>query len=185
VTFQSTPDAPYVVIGETHVARRVCASLLQRGCEVLHLIAPGDEELRKAMTQQPGGVAVLLHDDVEALRYALAVAHIAPTAALVVTIFDQTVSEQLVRLLPRCHVTSPAHLAAPTLVAPCLAPGALAIRRTGGRATALRRFGEDLIEASWALGRRTRWRARIGRVTGQLRPHDAGTRILLDRKSVV
>ena len=37
----------YVVIGETHVARRVCAALVQRGCEVLHLIAPGDEGLRK------------------------------------------------------------------------------------------------------------------------------------------
>jgi hypothetical protein len=68
VTHQSASGAPYVVIGETHVARRVCASLLQRGCDVLHLIAPGDEELRKAMVQQPGGVAVLLHDDVSCGR---------------------------------------------------------------------------------------------------------------------
>jgi voltage-gated potassium channel Kch len=179
VTDRSEDDVPYVVIGDTHVARRVCASLLQRGSEVLHLVGPGDEELRKAMARDPGGVAVLLHDDVAALRYALAVAHISPTAALVVTIFDQTVSQQLVRLLPRCHVTSPAHLAAATLVAPCLEPGALAIRRTDDRTTILRGSGADLVQAPWALGRRVRWRTRIGRVAGQLRPHDAGTRILL------
>ena len=178
MTDPASGGVPYVVVGDTHVARRVCASLLQRGSEVLHLIAPGDEELRKAMVREPGGVAVLLHDDVAALRYALAVAHIAPTASLVVTIFDQTVSQQLVRLLPRCHVTSPAHLAAATLVAPCLAPDALAIRRTESGITALRRSGEELVEAPWTLGRRARWRSRAGRVAGQLRPHDAGTRIL-------
>lgn len=178
MTHESALGAPYVVIGDTHVARRVCASLHQRGCEVVHLVAPGDEELRTAMTREPLGVAVLLHDDVAALRYALASAHLDPTARLVVTIFDQTVAEQLVRLLPHCHVTSPAQLAAASLVAPCLAPGALAIRRGSQRTTALRRSGTQLFEATWALGRRARWRARIGRVTGQLRPHDAGTRIL-------
>jgi len=177
-SMEQARSAPYVVIGDTHVARRVCASLLQREYDVLHLIAPGDEELRKALTREPSGVAVLLHDDVAALRYALAAAHIDPAAELVVTIFDQTVSEQLVRLLPRCHVTSPANLAAASLVGPCLAADTLAIRRTGGGTTALRRSGEHLVETSWALGRRARWHARIGRVTGQLRPHDAGTRIL-------
>ncbi|WP_220454414.1 NAD-binding protein [Nocardioides immobilis] len=179
MTDRSVGGVVFVVIGDTHVARRVCASLLQRGSEVLHLVAPGDDELRKAMVREPRGVAVLLHDDVAALRYALAVAHIAPTAPLVVTIFDQTVSEQLVKLLPRCHVTSPAHLATATLVAPCLEPEALAIRRTEGRTMALHRSGEELVESPWALGRRARWHARVGRVPGQLRPHDAGTRLLL------
>jgi hypothetical protein len=179
VSSEPAPGGPYVVIGETHVARRVCASLHHRGCEVLHLVAPGDEELRTAMTRQPRGVAVLLHDDVAALRYALASAHIDPTAELVVTIFDQTVADQLVRLLPHCHVTSPAQLAAASLVAPCLAPDALAIRRTGGEARALRRSGDALAAAPWALGRRARWQARVGRVAGQLRPHDTGSRILV------
>ncbi len=120
---------------------------------MLHLIAPGDEELREAMIREPSGVAVLLHDDVAALRYALAAAHIAPAAPLVVTIFDQTVSGQLARLLPRCHVTSAADLAAATLVGPCLAPGALAIRRTGAGATALHAADHMVVEQPWALGR--------------------------------
>lgn len=170
---------PYVVIGETHVARRVCAALVQQGRAVQHLIAPGDEELREAMIREPSGLAVLLHDDVAALRYALAAAHIAPDVPLVVTIFDQTVSAQLRRLLPRCHVTSAADLAAAPLVGPCLAPGSLAIRRDGASATALHASGHLVVEQPWALGRRARWHTRIGRVTGQLRPHDPGTRILL------
>jgi Trk K+ transport system NAD-binding subunit len=170
---------PYVVIGETHVARRVCPALAQRGCEVLHLLAPGDEELREAMLGEPSGLAVLLHDDVAALRYALAAAHIAPDVPLVVTIFDQTVSGQLRRLLPRCHVTSTADLAVASLVGPCLSPGSLAIRRTDASAMALRASGHVVVEQPWALGRTARWHARIGRVTGQLRPHDPGTRILL------
>ena len=179
MTDRSSSGRRHVVIGDTHLAGRVCASLVQRGTEVLHLVAPGDEELRKAMVREPDGVAVLLHDDIAALRYALAVAHIAPEVALVVTIFDQTVSRQLARLLPHCHVTSPAHLSAATLVAPCLAPDALAIRRTDGTATALRWSASELVETPWALCRRARWRARLGRLSGQLRPHDAGTRILL------
>jgi hypothetical protein len=169
----------FVVIGESNVARRVCASLQQRGSEVLHLCAPGDEELRKAMVREPRGVAVLVHDDVVALRYALAAAHIAPDVPLVATVFDHTVSEQLVRLLPHCHVTSPAELAVPTLVAPCLEPELLAVRRTDRGVRAVRAAGAALTEAPWALGRTARWRVRAGRITGQLRPHDAGTRLLL------
>lgn len=172
-------DDTFVVIGESNVARRVCASLQQRGSEVLHLSAPGDEELRKAMAREPQGVAVLVHDDVVALRYALAAAHIAPGVPLVATVFDQTVSEQLVRLLPHCHVTSPAELAVPTLVAPCLEPGLLAVHRTDHGVTAVRATGSALTEEPWALARSSRWRARVGRVMGQLRPHDAGTRLLL------
>ena len=126
---------------------------MQRECEV----AAPDRARRRGAAQgddpAAAGVAVLLHDDVEALRYALAVAHIAPTAPLVVTIFDQTVSEQLVGFLPHCHVTSPAQLAAATLVAPCLEPDALAIRRIGERTTALRRSGEHIVEIS--LGARS------------------------------
>ena len=48
----------------------------------------------------------------DALRYALAAAHIHPSAPMMVTIFDRTIGDQLVRFLPECDVTSPADLAA-------------------------------------------------------------------------
>jgi voltage-gated potassium channel Kch len=97
----------------------------------------------------------------------------------VVTIFDSTVSEQLVRLLPSCQAVSPATVAAPVLAAPCLEPGSLAIRSRDGSTTAVRAGAGGLAEQPWMLGRRARWRARIGRLAGQLRPHDPGSGILL------
>jgi hypothetical protein len=168
-----------VVIGDTNLARRVCASLQTRGRDVMHLLALGDEELRAVMLEQPAGVAVLVHGDLAALRYALATAHIAPAVPLVVSIFDHTVSDQLVRLLPHCVVTSPGDLAAPTLAGACLGRETIAVHPTAEGAVALREAEGALGLVPWRLSTRARWRARLGRLAGQFRPHDSGTRILL------
>jgi voltage-gated potassium channel Kch len=169
----------YLVIGGSNVARRVCASLRARGHGVLHLTAPGDDELRSAMLERPTGVAVLVHGDLAALRYALATAHLAPAVPLVVTIFDATVSDQLVRLLPHCEVTSPGDLAAPALAGACLDREATAIRHTRGGAVVLRETAGELRPVPWRLAAGSTRRGWYGRLAGQLRPHDAGTRILL------
>jgi hypothetical protein len=66
----------YLVIGETTVARRVCASLRERDFDVRHLVAPDDDELRLAMADEPRGMAVLVRADLVALRFALAAAPI-------------------------------------------------------------------------------------------------------------
>jgi len=73
----------FVVIGQTNVARQVCASVSNRGHQVSHLAAP-DDDLKEILTAGPIAVAVLTHDDVVALRYALAVAHLRPATRLVV-----------------------------------------------------------------------------------------------------
>jgi hypothetical protein len=179
-TASSTPEAgTFVVIGDTNVARRVCASLRTREREVVHLVAPGDEDLRAVMLEQPAGVAVLVHGDLAALRYALATAHIAPAVPLVVGIFDHTVSQQLVRLLPHCEVTSPGDLVAPALAGACLDRETIAIHRTSNGAVALRQTQGRLTRVPWRLTARARGRARAGRLAGQFRPHDSGTRLLL------
>jgi hypothetical protein len=179
-TAPRTPGSgTFVVVGDTNLARRVCASLQTRGRDVVHLVAPGDEELRAVMLEQPAGVAVLVQGDLAALRYALATAHIAPAVRLVVGIFDHTVSDQLVRLLPHCEVTSPGDLTAPALVGACLGRDTIAIHRTADGAVALREVEGDLGLVPWRLGTRARWRARLGRLASQFRPHDSGTRILL------
>ncbi|MEU8136917.1 NAD(P)-binding protein [Streptodolium elevatio] len=171
-------DRRLVVIGDTNLARRVCASLTAREHTVHHLGEPNDSELRTALRTTPDGVAILLHDDVAALRYALAVAHISPQAPVTVTVFDRTVSEELKRLLPQCDVTSPADLAAPSLAGPCIDPANLAVhhRPQGTRAVtavdARPRLGACQPHGR-QLGRR------LGRFAGQLRPHDAGTRLLV------
>ncbi|MGH1556435.1 hypothetical protein ACRAWF_45850 [Streptomyces sp. L7] len=100
------PLRSYVVIGDTHLAGRVCSALHTSSDAVRHLPRPRDPELRAALALRPAGVAVLLHDDVAALRYALAVAHVAPDVPLLVTIFDRTIADELAPppSAVRCHL---------------------------------------------------------------------------------
>ncbi|MFK0287452.1 NAD-binding protein [Streptomyces sp. NPDC090499] len=182
---------PYIVIGETHLASRVCATLCAGHRTVDHLARPGDEDLRTAMSGRPRGVAVLLHDDVAALRHALAVAHLSPTTPLVATVFDRTVADELRRLLPQCDITSPADLVAPALAGPSLDPGIIAVRRQDGQVRAVRQnkdVTKDMLKdvpkdvlyvEDWQERPQARWRNRASRALGQLRPHDAGTRLLV------
>ncbi|MFE3110783.1 potassium channel family protein [Kitasatospora indigofera] len=168
----------FVVIGETNLARRVCASLREGRHAVQHLAHPGDEDLRAAVSTGPAGIAVLLHEDAAALRYALAVAHMTTRIPTVVTIFDRTMADELLRLLPHCDVTSPAELVAPALAGPCVDAELAALHRHGPRARAVWAAGTVPV-TGWWQPERIRWRPRLSRLTGQLRPHDAGTRIML------
>ncbi|MET7716442.1 NAD-binding protein [Streptomyces sp. NPDC005407] len=174
----ATPQQYFVVIG-SDMARRVCGLLQSAGHLVRHLDRPTDEDLRRALGREVAGVAVLLEDDVESLRYALAVEHIRPHVKLVVTVFDRTVGEQLLRVLPNCQVTSPADIAAPVLLAACLQPGLLSLTRTPAGHTGARWQDDAVHLEPWRPSRSLRWRARLGRIRGQLRPHDGSSRIML------
>ncbi|MEU0838855.1 NAD-binding protein [Streptomyces sp. NPDC005962] len=177
-----TPDAVgeryFVVIG-SEVARKVCGSLRAAGHRVRHFAQPTDEELRRALDREVAGVAILLEDDAEALRYALAVEHIHPKVPLVVTIFDRTVAEQLVRVIPNCQVTSPADVAAPVLLAGCLQPDLLALTTTPSGHAGARWDGDTVRLQPYRPPRSLRYRAWLGKFRGQLRPHDGGSRIML------
>ncbi|GAB4003052.1 hypothetical protein GCM10028772_05370 [Nocardioides ultimimeridianus] len=168
----------FLVIGATTLARRVCAALADRGHTVHHLPAPDDAELRSSLRRSVSGVAILLHQDDVGLRYALAAAHFAPGVPLIAAIFDATMSEELRRLLPGCLVTSPAELAAPVLVAACLDEGAAVFPTGKARAEAVGVAPGGVVVRPWHRSYSDRMRALRGRVSGQLRPHDAGSRIL-------
>jgi hypothetical protein len=168
----------FVVIG-SDVARKVCGSLQAAGHRVCHLAQPVDDDLRQALDREVAGVAVLLDNDVESLRYALAVEHIRPNVTLVVTIFDRTVADQLVRVVPNCRVTSPADVAAPVLLAGCLQPELLAVTRTTSGHAGARWDGEAVRLEPYRPPRSLRYRARLGKLRGQLRPHDGSSRIML------
>lgn len=169
----------FVIVGDTNLARRVCASLRQEAYAVQHLARPGDEELRAAMATPHDAVAVLLHEDAAALRYALAIAHMSTDVPIVVTVFDRTVADELLRLLPQCHVTSPADLASPALAGPCADAGVSALYGRAGRARAVRVDPTGAPRAEDWARRRAGWRAGWSRLAGQLRSHDAGTRLML------
>jgi TrkA-N domain len=174
----------FLLIGETNVARRVTAWLTERGHAVESLVCPADDELRHAVARRPRGIAILTHDDVKALRYALAAAHSEDDIPLVVSVFDRTVADQLSLLLPHCQVTSPAELAAPALAAACLdteeADMLLAVSRQAGHVDAVvRPQGHPPRRQCYRLVPRQPLRVAIRRISGLARTPDDGTRMLL------
>ncbi len=165
-----------VVVGNIEVARRTCSELVEHGFVVTHLLHPTDSEMRATLTSAVSAVAILVRGDVTALRYALLVEHLLPEVRLVVTLFDQTVAEQLVRVIPNCQVTSPANVAVPSIIGACVGPGVLAVAALGGVPTMVLAADEGIEMRPWP---RRGWLRRLpGALSGQARPHDEATRIL-------
>ncbi|MGW0039875.1 potassium channel family protein [Gordonia sp. NPDC003376] len=125
--------SPYVIIGRTSAAERVATELTLRGTGAVHLPAPTDTDLAVALGPGTRWVAILEHDDIRALHHALACAHRAPDASILVTIFDRTIGDELKRLVPHCEVTSPADLAVPHLTRMCIGDTTLDTESGRGR----------------------------------------------------
>lgn len=173
-----------VVIGRTDVGRRVCSLLSATGASVLHLHEPSDADLRAALAEDLDGVAVLLHDDIKALRYGLMAHHIRPGLRLFVAMFDRTARAQLRNAVPGCVVLSPAAISVPAMVAGAIEPHADAIRRESAPEipswVALTHRGKDGARTdAYRVPAVLRLRGLLGRLAGQLRPFDAGTRVLI------
>ena len=174
-----------VVIGHTDVGRRACALLGDRGVRTVHLSDPSDAELRAALGGPVDGVAVLLHDDMRALRYSLVVEHIRPGIRLFVAMFDRTARAQLERTVPNCIVLSPAAIAVPSMVAAAIAPEHVAVRRRSSSHD--RRWvtidgtveSDDASVHPFRLPAALRARGWVGRLRGQLHPYDSGSSVLL------
>ena len=181
----TSPMRCIVVIGNTDVGRRACALLAERGVRTRHLDDPSDAELREVLAGQVDGVAVLLHDDMRALRYCLVVEHVRPGIRLFVAMFDGTARAQLERSIPNCVVLSPAAIAVPSMVAAAIAPAHVAVRR---RTTSQDPHwvtidgvpGADPVSIHpFETTGRLRLRGLIGMLRGQLHPYDAGSSVLL------
>lgn len=167
-----------VVIGNLEAARLTCALITERAGQVVHLLQPSDIELHEALEERVDAVAVVVRGDVTALRYALLVEHLRPGVRLIVTVFDRTLSEQLLRVVPNCQVSSPADIAVPSIVGACLADGTLAVDASQGAAQCLVREADGLVfrpyrsANSGVLGR-------LRSTLGRLGAYDDATRILL------
>jgi hypothetical protein len=170
------PSARVVVLGDLEVARRTCAVLEGSGYRVSHLLHPTDQELRLALSDDVAAVAVLVRGDVIALRYALLAEHLRPGVRLVATLFDRTVSEQLLRTVPNCLITSPADISVPSIIGASLGGDVLAVD-FGDRVL---RVGDEYgpLAAPWRAPPRT-LRSILHAALGQVRPYDVTTRILL------
>lgn len=167
-----------LVLGATGEARRTCAALDRLGDEVIHLEAPTDRELAAVLADGVDSLAVLLHDDTAALRYCLAAEHLSPGLPMFVALFDRTTAQQLVSVAPNCRVMSPGVIALPSLIAACLSADQAAIVHTDDDRW-MAYSAEPGMPTPFELPGSMRLRAWIGRALGQLKPHDAGSRIFM------
>lgn len=166
-----------LVVGNTEVARLACTALVDRGFRVDHLSQPTGDELVAALTAEHTAVAVLVRGDVTALRYALLAEHHSPEVRLIVTLFDRTVGDELVRVVPNCVVTSPADIAVPSVIGACLSDDYLAV---GGGSAAVVVAGDpdDPVESAWQRpGVSLRSVLRV--LARQCRPYESSGRTLL------
>ncbi len=175
-----------LVIGHTDVGRRACALLQDAGTPTIHLADPTDAELRSALHSGVTGVAVLLHDDIRALRYSLVIEHLRPNIRLFVAIFDRTVRQQLEAHVPNCVVLSPASISVPVIAAAAIAPQHGAIRRRGTSSQDAwvtidvpAPGSDEALVTAYSVPRSARMRGLIGRLRGQLHPYDSGSSVLL------
>jgi len=175
-----------LVIGHTDVGRRACALISEAGSATIHLDDPTDADLREALESGVEGVAVLLHDDIRALRYSLVIEHMRPGIRLFVAIFDRTVRKQLEAAVPNCVVLSPASICVPSMVAAAIAPSHAAVRRRGSsqepRWVSIDISATAQSPASvepYAIPSRLRIRGLWGRLRGQLHAYDSGSAVLL------
>lgn len=172
----------FLVIGDTAVARRLCATVsADLGSDgVCHLVAPRDTDLVTAIEGGVTQAAVLIHDDVAALRYALALAHLAPDLLIAVTIFDRTIAEQLQRLQPSAIVASTASAAVPSLVGPCLGADVVASFRDGNeRVDIVPGDAAQLVERRVSVRAPRLPRRILSAVQLDVRHQSQGTRILM------
>lgn len=123
-------NPPHLLIGEGTLAQGVEEALRAAGRSVRWLRRPADRELRRALAQEAAAVTVIDRDDISALRTALLVEYLQPAVRLVVTIFDRTVADQLIGVIPNCNVVSMADASVGSIVGPCVDPRLVALHRT-------------------------------------------------------
>jgi voltage-gated potassium channel Kch len=169
------PGAVVLVVGDGELAGALADAVVRAGGTARRLRTPTDGELADAVHAGPVRVAVVSHDDIVALRYALVAAHARPGVRLLVTIFDRTVATQIHRAVPNSHVVSLADAAIPSLAAACLSPELLAVQGD----EALARSAGDGAPRVIPLSAVTRTRRSWASLRSQLHPADAGSKLLV------
>lgn len=148
-----------VVIGDMEATRLACSLLRERSSVVTHLLEPTEKDVAEALERDVDALVVIVHSDVQALRYALLASHLHPGLRIVTTVFDRTVSAHLAKVVPNCVTTSPADVSCASIIGAALVDGALAIRDTA-RGPVLVSRGADaqtLTERPWRP-EKARWR---------------------------
>ena len=127
-----------VLIGEGDLADEVSTALESGGATVERLSRPDEDEVREALDGElPDSVAVVAREDAFVLRIALIVRSVSEEVPLLLTIFDETMAEQVTDEVPNTRVTSLADAVAPSLAGPCIDERATAVSVEGEHPTLL------------------------------------------------
>ncbi len=124
-----TPQERILVLGEGRLIDVVRRVLDDAAADVIHLRAPNDREIRRALTPDIDAVVVISRDDRVSLRLALVVEGVRPGVRLIVTIYNRDLAAQVRRAVRNVRVTSMAEIVAPALAGPCLGEDLIAVSR--------------------------------------------------------
>jgi Trk K+ transport system NAD-binding subunit len=129
---EDTPQPRILVLGEGRLIDVVRRALDDVAADVIHLRAPADREIRRALTPDIDAVVVISRDDRVSLRLALVVEGVRPGVRLIVTIYNRDLGAQVRRAVRNVRVMSMADVVAPSLAGPCLGDELIAVRRAAG-----------------------------------------------------
>ena len=136
-----------VLIGHGDLNDEVATALDSDDARVERLEDPDEDEVRKAVEDgSADSVAVVAREDSYVLRMALMVRSASEDVPLILTIFDQTMAEQVADELPNTHVTSLADIVAPSLAGPCIDERATAVSSGEGSPVLLTENDRGLSE---------------------------------------
>jgi len=177
-----TPQERILVLGEGRLIDVVRRVLDDAAADVIHLRAPNDRDIRRALTPDVDAVVVISRDDRVSLRLALVVEGVRPGVRLIVTIYNRDLAAQVRRAVRNVRVLSMADIVAPALAGPCLGEGLLAVSRSPapGRPARAVRAGPDgpvlapLPPGGGRLGDRLR-----ANVASLLHPYELSAKTLL------
>lgn len=125
-----TPQERILVLGEGRLIDVVRRVLDDAAADVIHLRAPNDREIRRALTPDIDAVVVISRDDRISLRLALVVEGLIPGVRLIVTIYNRDLATQVRRAVRNVRVMSMADIVTPTLAGPCLGEDLVAVSRS-------------------------------------------------------
>lgn len=142
-------DQPTVVlIGDGDLSNETAGALEAAGARVVRLCQPDEDEVREAL--EGGGVdsvAVVEREDAIVLRLALMVRAVSDDIPLLLTIFDDTMREQVGEVVPHTRMTSLAEIVAPSLAGPCIDERFTAVSFKDGKPVGLIEGDDEVTEA--------------------------------------
>ena len=103
---EDAPQPRILVLGEGRLIDVVRRALDDVAADVIHLRAPADREIRRALTPDIDAVVVISRDDRVSLRLALVVEGLRPGVRLIVTIYNRDLGAQVRRAVRNVRVMS-------------------------------------------------------------------------------